>query len=77
MGFILAAISFVILHNIEGLEVAINPEQITSLTHARDTEGRKLLVDGVRCAVGLTNGKFISVVEECDEVQARINAGGR
>lgn len=66
------AVTFVILHTLNGDEVAINPEQITSITRPHDGEGQKLLTDRVECAVGLSNGKFVSVLEECSEVLRRI-----
>lgn len=69
----LIAVGFIILHDLHGLEVAINPEQITSIMRTRaDGEGKKLLHDKVECVIGFTNGKFQSVVEGCDEVLRKI-----
>jgi uncharacterized protein YlzI (FlbEa/FlbD family) len=57
---------------VDGREVAINPKQVTSITHAIDDEPNKLLTEKVKCVIGMTNGKFHSVVEDCDEVKQRL-----
>lgn len=72
------AFGFIVLHNLSGQEVVINAEQITSLTPAKDDEGKKLLVEGVACAVGMTNGKFHTVIETCHAVVKQIEfLGGK
>jgi hypothetical protein len=39
------------------------------LQAARPDAPNKFLTDKVACAIGLTNGKFVSVVEGCDVVR--------
>lgn len=68
MKIVVAA--FIVLHLIDGRTVAINPEQVTRLSEAREgTDEGKQLAEGVRCIVFLTDGKYVSVAETCKEVQ--------
>jgi uncharacterized protein YlzI (FlbEa/FlbD family) len=69
--FVVAAL--VIFHTPDGHEVAINPYHVTNIVAAKD-EKNKLFVDGVKCLINLTNGKFITVAESCDRVKARLEA---
>ena len=71
---ILIAVSFIMLHTVDGREVSVNPEQLASVTHSKDGEGNKLLAADVHCVLNLNNGKFISVLEECGEVLRKIEA---
>lgn len=66
---ILVTLHLVLLHTVDGREVLINPEQVTSIQAHKEGEENKVLVDTVQCAIGLTNGKFISVAERCDKVK--------
>lgn len=59
----------VVLHTVDGHEVAVNPEQVTSLHAAKPDEPNKVLVETVQCVIGFTNGKFVSVSEHCDVVR--------
>lgn len=68
----LIAVAFILVHNLDGDEVAINIDQITSLTRPSDNEGRKMLTDHVNCVIGMANGKFHSVEEECSSILRRI-----
>lgn len=55
------------LHRIDGGEVWVNPAQVTSL---RVVEGAlSARHGGGRCLVGLTDRKFVSVLESCAEVK--------
>jgi hypothetical protein len=62
------ALALIILHRSDGREVAINPPQVTSLRSAPGPLDR-LAPYGVHCIVGLTDGKFIAVIETCKNVQ--------
>jgi len=64
--------AFITVHTLDNQEAAVNTEQITSVVRGRDGEGNKLLTPNVHCVIGLTNGKFISVLEVCDEVLRKI-----
>ena len=60
------------VHNIDGVTIYINPEQIVVL-HPTNEGGNKgkpneLMVGGVHCVVGLADGKRVSVVETCGVV---------
>lgn len=67
--FILIVLQLVVLHTVDGREISVNPKQITSLQAAKEDEPNKVLVETVKCAIGLSNGKFISVIEHCDVVR--------
>lgn len=66
---LLIALHLVLLHTVDGREVLVNPEQVTSIQAHKEGEENKVLVDTVQCVVGFTNGKFVSVVEHCDKVK--------
>lgn len=70
--FELVAYGFIVLHNLSGQEVIINTDQITAITPTRDDEGKKLLTDKVQCVIGFSNGKFVTVVEKCDDVRRKL-----
>jgi hypothetical protein len=69
MGITSVVLHLVLLHTVDGHEVLVNPEQVTSMQAARPDEPNKFLTEGVNCAIGMTNGKFVSVVEDCDTVR--------
>jgi hypothetical protein len=65
-----AAVALVELHMVDGRIVQINPEQITQMLHPREAgEANKQLPDEVRCLIRFTDGSYLSVVEDCDEVR--------
>jgi hypothetical protein len=66
------AIQLVVFHTVDGYEVAVNPKQVTSLTAAKQDSSNKLLAKAVSCVIGMTNGKFHSVAESCEEVKRRL-----
>ena len=57
-------------HGPDGYPVEINPEQVTSLRGAResDQEG-KYFTSEAHCMIGLTDGKFVTVAETCADVR--------
>ena len=66
------AYALILLHMVNGVEVAINPAQITSLqttTDAAKGMPNTLVHKDARCVVWLSSGKFYSVVEECSAIQ--------
>ena len=63
-----AAVFLLLLHAPDGQEYRIAPDQVTSL-HAPRPDGGKHFVATVHCLVNLTDGKFVSVVETCPEIQ--------
>ena len=69
MDMLLAA-ALVMLHRVDGGEVLINPDQVTSL-HAKAgaPHTNKLITNEAHCALWLTDGKLVSVMESCDRVR--------
>lgn len=62
------ALLLIMLHRLDGGEVAINPSQITSL-HTAATSQNKVVNPDAHCVIGLTDGKLVSVRETCLEVR--------
>lgn len=58
----------IVLHRVDGGEVIVAPTQVTSL---RSPGGPldHLPTPGGRCLVGMTDGKFVSVLESCRRVK--------
>jgi len=75
--FVLVVLHLVLLHTVDGRETLVNPEQVTSLTHRNEDAPNKLLTDTVQCVIGFSNGKFVSVIEHCDEVQRKLEDAGK
>lgn len=68
---ILAALYLIRLHGPDGNEIDINPREITVM---REKEQGKHLTPGVECAISMSDGKFVAVVETCDQVRQKIDA---
>jgi hypothetical protein len=73
MHYVFALSAIILLHTPDGREVWIDPEQVTSMHEGKDQVSSK-----VKCVINLTDGKFVSVVEECSYVvnKAIQNRGG-
>lgn len=72
MNAILIAAALIVLHGVDGNEISINPKHITTLHPTKEsTHGKpnELVVGGVNCVVSLSNGKFLSVVEDCATIR--------
>jgi len=67
-----ATLQLIVLHQVDGREVAINPAQVTSLHAALPGKPNKIVVPGARCLVGLVDGKFAAVLETCAAVRQLI-----
>jgi hypothetical protein len=52
------------------VEMAVNPMLITSLRNPEP--GNKNFTPSVRCLVNLSDGKFVTVRETCEEVKGKI-----
>ena len=63
------------VHGLDGREITISADEITSLHGRVPGKSNMLFVDGVNCLVHLTDGQTISVVETCLEVRDRIQGG--
>jgi len=67
---ILVVYIFLVLHVPGGREVTIAVNEIVSM---REGEGKgEYLTDQMRCMINTEDGKFISVVETCQEVRDMI-----
>lgn len=65
------ALLIIVLHSVEGIEIDVNPKEITSMRAGKAGEGGHL-TEGVRCLVNLSDGKFVSVVETCERIRSLI-----
>ena len=65
-------VHLVLLHTVDGRETFVNPEQVVSMSSHKEGEANKVLVEGVQCVLGLSNGKIVSVLEHCDEVLRKL-----
>jgi len=69
------ALVLILLHGPDGHEVRINPAEITSLRNpAAASDG--LLHEKVKCVVATADGKYVSVVETCEEIQRLLLVNG-
>lgn len=74
----IVAVQLITLNLVDGRTVTINPQQVTRLSEARDAgDEAKEFADGVRCVVFLTDGKFVSVVQECNAIRELMEAEER
>ena len=64
-----AAMELITLHMLDGRVVQINPRHVTQLMSPIEGAPNKSLTEDVQCVVRLTDGTFISVVEDCDTVR--------
>lgn len=63
----------IVLHTVDGREIDINPEQITSMREAKpDDASGKYFTSGIRCMISGSDGKFVNVVETCAVVRQKI-----
>jgi hypothetical protein len=67
---IAAAVVLVLLHTPKGYEVYVNPESVTSMHADRPGATHEVFTDAVKCLLNLSDGKFVSVIETCDQVRA-------
>ena len=60
----------IILHTVDGRVVEINPSQITNISGPKGRD--PLFIEGTRCMINLTDGKFVAVREACNQVHKMI-----
>jgi len=63
-----AALALVVLHRVDGGEVVVNSNQVTSLRSVPGSMSRHFPGPS-KCLVGLTDGRFVAVIEPCGEVK--------
>lgn len=66
---LLITLRLLVLHTVDGHEVTIAPSQITTLRAARDDQPNELFTEEVRCVIGTTDGKLVTVAEKCSVVR--------
>lgn len=75
---ILTAVAVILLHNAEGMELLISVDHIAVLHPTKESVGKapknQLVVGGVNCVVGMANGKFFSVIEDCPTIRKMMEA---
>jgi len=64
-----AATVLILLHAPGGNAILVNPDLIVSMYAAIEGRPNKQLDDAVKCRLNTNDGKFISVVESCEQVQ--------
>jgi len=74
----IAGLSLVILHRVDGGEVVVAPEHITSMHSKAPTSAQnKLVTPDARCIVWLDDGKQLLVLETCDVVKQLMDKAGK
>jgi hypothetical protein len=62
----------IILHSASGVEIDVN---IATITNMRSPEpGNKNFTPDVRCLINMSDGKFVTVRETCEEVRRVMEA---
>lgn len=64
---ILAAVVMVILHTASGTVIGVNMNEITSMRNPEP--GQPNFTKDARCLINLTDGKYVTVRETCEEVR--------
>ena len=74
VALLVATLGTVELTGPDGQLIYVNPEQVVSIREPRDPERRHFAKD-VHCLLNMTDGKFITVTEECVFVQKLLEQG--
>ena len=75
---IVAGMSLVLLHRVDGGEVVVAPSHITSMhSKAPGAAQNKLVTGEVRCIIWLDDGKLLSVLESCETVKQLMDKAER
>jgi hypothetical protein len=64
---LIVASGLIVLHAPDGHEVFINPGEVTTL-HQKLGAGKNTFTPDAACMINTTDGKFITVVENCLKV---------
>ena len=63
-------IELLLLQAMDGHQIHVNKDAIVTISEPRKI-GR-LGTDKFNCVIGLTSGKYVSVIETCDSVRKRL-----
>lgn len=65
---VLAAVVLILLHGPQH-DIYVNPQSVTTMRAAPGGDDNRLVTGYVRCVLNTGDGKFISVIETCEEVR--------
>jgi uncharacterized protein YlzI (FlbEa/FlbD family) len=75
MEHLLVAVQMITVHMLDGREVLVNSAAIAQLQPGRaDDDPKRVIIKGVYCVIFFPSGRYLSVVETCDEVRNLIEA---
>jgi hypothetical protein len=63
------AAGLVLLHSPNGHGILINPAAVTSMQAAVPGKANANISEAVRCLINTSDGKFVAVIETCDQVR--------
>jgi hypothetical protein len=69
---LLLALALISLHNVDGMEILVNPEEIATMRPSTEAQGgsrNTLTAPGIKCHIGLANGHHFGVVESCNMIR--------
>ena len=59
--------TMLVLHNVSGVEIDVNPDEITHLR--RPEAGSPNFPKSANCMINMSDGKFVTVKETCDQIR--------
>jgi hypothetical protein len=66
---ILIAVTLIALHGPDGHSIAVNLQEVTSVHCRLAGHASGLFVEGVNAIINMSDGKFVSVRETCEELK--------
>jgi hypothetical protein len=69
MDALAQGLTLVLLHATDGHEILINRDSVITMHAGIAGKKNEYLAEGVRCYINTSDGKFISVVETCEQVR--------
>jgi hypothetical protein len=74
---VLIVFQLVQFHGPGGGSIDINPEQVTSLRAGQPHRDGEVFTEAAECMIGLSDGKFATVIEDCATVRKRLEETSR
>lgn len=71
---LLAASGLIVFHAPDGHEIFINPAEVTML-HQKLVQSKGNFTENANCLINTTDGKFVTVIENCLKVLDAMKAG--
>ena len=68
----ISMVVMIILHSATGVEIDVNTATITNMRSPEP--GNKNFTSDVRCLINMSDGKFVTVRETCEEVRRVMDA---